>query len=66
MRCTRCRLCPAGLQAVAKVNPLTYLVEMLRRLLVGVGPDRLAVDVAVLLGGILVTVAIAAARSRGG
>jgi len=31
---------PGWLQAVAKVNPLTYLVEMLRQLLVGVGPDR--------------------------
>lgn len=50
---------PGWLQGVAKVNPLTYLVEMLRQLLVGVGPNRLALDVAVLLGGILVTVAIA-------
>ena len=50
---------PGWLQGVAKGNPLTYLVEMLRRLLVGVGPNRIAVDVAVLLGGILVTVAIA-------
>ena len=50
---------PGWLQGVARINPLTYLVEMLRQLLVGVGPDRLAVDVAVLLGGILVTVAIA-------
>jgi ABC-2 type transport system permease protein len=50
---------PGWLQAVARVNPLTYLVEMLRQLLVGVGPDRLLVDVAVLLGGIVVTVAIA-------
>lgn len=50
---------PGWLQGVAKVNPLTYLVEMLRQLLVGVGPNRLALDVAVLLGGILITVAIA-------
>jgi len=50
---------PGWLQGVAKVNPLTYLVEMLRQLLVGVGPNRLALDVAVLLGGIVVTVAIA-------
>lgn len=50
---------PGWLQGVAKGNPLTYLVEMLRRLLVGVGPNRIAVDVAVLLAGILVTVAIA-------
>jgi ABC-2 type transport system permease protein len=50
---------PGWLQAVAKANPLTYLVELLRRLLVGVGPDRMLLDVAVLLGGIVVTVAIA-------
>lgn len=50
---------PGWLQGVAKANPLTYLVEMLRRLLVGVGPDRLGLDVAVLLGGIVVTVAVA-------
>ena len=50
---------PGWLQAVAKVNPLTYLVELLRQLLVGVGPDRLLVDMAVLLGGIVVTVAVA-------
>jgi ABC-2 type transport system permease protein len=50
---------PGWLQGVAKVNPLTYLVELLRQLLVGVGPDRILVDVAVLIGGIVVTVAIA-------
>jgi ABC-2 type transport system permease protein len=50
---------PAWLRAVARVNPLTYLVEMLRRFLVGVGPNRLALDALVLLGGIVVMVAIA-------
>ncbi len=50
---------PGWLQGVARFNPLTYLVELLRQLLVGVGPDRILVDVAVLLGGIVVTVAIA-------
>jgi len=50
---------PGWLQGVARANPLTYLVEMLRHLLVGVGPDRLIVDVAVLVGGIVVTVAVA-------
>jgi len=50
---------PGWLQGVAQANPLTYLVEMLRRLLVGVGPNRIAFDVAVLLAGIVVTVAIA-------
>ena len=50
---------PGWLQGVAQVNPLTYLVELLRQLLVGVGPDRMLLDVAVLLGGIVVTVAVA-------
>jgi ABC-2 type transport system permease protein len=50
---------PGWLQAVANVNPLTYLVELLRQLLVDVGPDRLLIDVSVLLGGIVVSVAIA-------
>lgn len=50
---------PGWLQGVAQGNPLTYLVEMLRRLLVGVGPNRLLVDVAVLVGGIVVAVAVA-------
>lgn len=50
---------PGWLQGVARVNPLTYLVEMLRRLLVGVGPNRILLDVAVLLGGIVVAVAVA-------
>ena len=50
---------PGWLQGVAQVNPLTYLVEMLRRLLVGVGPNRILFDVLVLLGGIVVAVAIA-------
>ena len=50
---------PGWLQVVARYNPLTYLVEMLRQLLVGVGPDRLLLDAGVLIGGIVVTVAIA-------
>ncbi|MGH9263767.1 MAG: ABC transporter permease [Acidimicrobiales bacterium] len=50
---------PGWLQAAARVNPLTYLVEMLRRLLVGVGPNRLLFDVVVLVAGIAVAVAIA-------
>ena len=50
---------PTWLRAVSQVNPLTYEVEILRRLLVGVGPDRLAVDVLVLLGGTVVAVAVA-------
>ncbi len=50
---------PGWLQVVARFNPLTYLVEMLRQLLVDVGPDRLLLDAGVLVGGIVVTVAIA-------
>ena len=50
---------PGWLQAAARVNPLTYLVEMLRRLLVGVGPNRLLFDAVVLVAGIAVAVAIA-------
>jgi ABC-2 type transport system permease protein len=50
---------PGWLQVVARFNPLTYLVEMLRHLLVGVGPNRLLLDAGVLVGGIVVTVAIA-------
>lgn len=50
---------PGWLQAISRANPLTYLVEMLRRLLVGVGPDRLAVDSLVLLVATVLTVAVA-------
>ncbi len=50
---------PGWLQAVARANPLTYQVEILRRLLVGVGPDRLAFDAAVLLVSTVVVVAVA-------
>ena len=54
-------LMPGWLQAVASVNPLTYQVEALRRLLVGVGPERLLIDLAVLVG---VTAAAVAVASR--
>ena len=50
---------PGWLQGVARFNPLTYLVEMLRQLLVGVGPNRLLFDVTVLAAGIVVAVAVA-------
>lgn len=50
---------PTWLRALARANPLTYEVEILRRLLVGVGPDRLGVDVLVLLAGTVVAVAVA-------
>lgn len=50
---------PAWLRAVAHANPLTYEVEIMRRLLLEVGPDRLVLDVAVLLAGTVVAVAAA-------
>ena len=53
-------LMPGWLQAVARVNPLTYQVEALRRMLVGVGPDRLLVDAAVLAAVTAALVAVAA------
>jgi ABC-2 type transport system permease protein len=53
-------LMPGWLQAVATVNPLTYLVSSLRYLLLGVGDGAVVRDVAVLLAGSLVFAAIAA------
>lgn len=53
-------LMPGWLQGVARANPLTYQVEALRRLLVGVGPDRLLFDAAVLVAVTTVAVAVAA------
>jgi ABC-2 type transport system permease protein len=50
---------PGWLQAVSRANPLTYQVEVLRRLLVGVGPDRVLLDAAVLVAATVVMVAIA-------
>ncbi len=50
---------PAWLRWVANANPLTYEIEILRRLLVGVGPDRLLLDFAVILVGVGVTLAAA-------
>ncbi|MDQ4097610.1 MAG: ABC transporter permease [Actinomycetota bacterium] len=50
---------PDWLRAVAWANPLTYLVELLRQLLVGVGPNRILLDVVVLLAWTVVAVAIA-------
>jgi ABC-2 type transport system permease protein len=52
---------PTWLQALAVVNPLTYQVEAMRRLLVGVGPDRLAMDLGILVA---VTAAAVAVASR--
>lgn len=53
-------LMPGWLQVVATVNPLTYLVEALRYLLLGVGPSRVLFDVSMLLVGTAVLVSIAA------
>lgn len=51
---------PPWLQVIARANPLTYLVEGLRTLMLGmpVAPGALATDVAVLLAGTAVLVAI--------
>ena len=54
-------LMPAWLRGVARANPLTYLVEALRRLLLGIGPQRLLLDLVVLLA---VTAAAAAVATR--
>ena len=50
---------PGWLQGVARFNPLTYEVEMLRRMLIGVGPNRLLLDAVVLVGATVVAVAVA-------
>ncbi len=52
-------LMPDWLRTLSLGNPLTYEVELLRRLLVGVGPSRVALDVAVLMGGTVVAVLVA-------
>jgi ABC-2 type transport system permease protein len=41
----RVSLMPGWLRAVAAGNPLTYVVEVMRRLLLHVGPNRVALDV---------------------
>lgn len=53
-------LMPGWMQAISWANPLTYQVEALRQMLVGVGPDRLALDAAVLVATTFVLVAVAA------
>jgi len=52
-------LMPGWLRAVAHGNPLTYEVEIMRRLLLDVGPNRLLVDASVLVVGTAVAVALA-------
>jgi ABC-2 type transport system permease protein len=51
---------PAWLQVVSRVNPLSYLVDALRGLLVGT-PAHLLLDLAVLTGAVVVGVAVAGA-----
>jgi ABC-2 type transport system permease protein len=53
-------LMPGWLQAVNRVNPLSYQVEALRGLLVG-APARLPLDVGVLIGATVLGIAVAAA-----
>ncbi len=53
-------LMPGWLQAISKVNPLSYEVDALRGLLIGV-PTNLALDVAVLLGSAIAGVIVASA-----
>lgn len=52
-------LMPGWLRAAAHANPLTYEVEIMRRLLLDVGPDRLFLDVTVLAVATDVAVALA-------
>lgn len=52
-------LMPAWLRAAAHANPLTYEVEIMRRLLLDVGPNRILVDASVLVAGTVVAVALA-------
>jgi ABC-2 type transport system permease protein len=53
-------LLPGWLSAVAQANPLTYHVELLRGLLLGLGPDRMAVDLAILVAATALAVVVAA------
>lgn len=52
-------LMPPWLGAVAQFNPLTYEVDLLRRLLLDLGPERLGVDLAVLATTTAVAVVVA-------
>jgi ABC-2 type transport system permease protein len=53
-------LMPAWLQVINHVNPLSYQVEALRGLLIGI-PARLPLDFAVLAGASALTIAVASA-----
>lgn len=50
---------PGWMRVVARANPLTHLVEILRRLLVGVGPNRLGPNTVVLVLGTVLAIAVA-------
>jgi ABC-2 type transport system permease protein len=52
-------LLPGWLRAVAQANPLTYHVELLRGLLLDLGPERMVVDLAVLATGTGLAVLVA-------
>jgi ABC-2 type transport system permease protein len=54
------RLMPGWLQAISKVNPLSYEVDALRGLLIGV-PTNLGLDVSVLVGSAVAGVVVASA-----
>ena len=53
-------LMPGWLQAISRVNPLSYEVDALRGLLIGV-PTNLALDVAVLIGSAVAAIMVASA-----
>jgi ABC-2 type transport system permease protein len=52
------RLMPGWLQAISKVNPLSYEVSALRGLLIGV-PTNLALDTGVLVGSTVAGITVA-------
>lgn len=54
------RLMPGWLQAISKVNPLSYEVDALRGLLIGI-PTNLGLDVSVLVGSAVAGVVVASA-----
>ncbi len=54
------RLMPGWLQAISKANPLSYEVDALRGLLIGM-PTNMWLDVAVLLGSAIAAIVVASA-----
>jgi hypothetical protein len=47
----------SALRAVAQANPLTYEVEAMRRVLLDVGADRLALDAVMLVASTALAIA---------